>query len=161
MQQEFTGIKTFLKVKGWIRRASSYSFLMLIRLCLWLYSSLRLFHWAALADWFWAPYLGSEWWQVSVHCQEEREPLLPFSPLLSGFEEDDLSPPVSVYMLHYCGFKLWLWGYITKNSGKYLHGSVGKKEGIENKICSKCVSFLMCCTVLPSFSCNSYRPQFN
>lgn len=52
MQQEFTGIKTFLKVKGWIRRASGYSFLMLIRLCLRLYSSLRLFHWAALADWF-------------------------------------------------------------------------------------------------------------
>lgn len=124
MQQEFTGIKAFLKEKEWIRAASSHSFLILIRLRPRLYGSLRLLRSAALADWFWAPYLGSEWWQVSVRCQEEREPLLLFSPLLSRFEEDDLSPPVSVYVLHYCGFKLRLWGYITE----YLHGPVSKKK---------------------------------
>lgn len=44
-------IKTFHKVKGWIRPAFRYHFPILMRLCPRLYSSLWLFHWAALADW--------------------------------------------------------------------------------------------------------------
>lgn len=106
-------IKMFHKVKGWIRLAFSYHFHILMRLCPRLYSSFWLFHWAALADWLCTLYLNSERWQVTVHCQKERTPLLLLSPLLSRFEAGDLSPPVSVYMLHYCRFKLWLWGSQT------------------------------------------------
>lgn len=82
--------------------------------CNWLRSFLR----AALADWFWAPYLDSQRWIVSVCCQEESTALQPFSPLLSGFEESDLSSRDSLYMLRYCELKLWLQGYKAKNARK-------------------------------------------
>lgn len=129
-------------MNGWIRPAFSHIIFILMRPCPRLYSSLLLFHWVALVDCFCALYLNSAWWQVTVHCQEERTPLLRFSPLLSGFEVDDLSPPVSVYRRHYCRFKLWLWGYRARNSDKYLLCFVSQRRHNKSALFQAWIIFL-------------------
>lgn len=102
--------KRFSRWGLWIRLPFSCIFLILMRRCphptqsLQLVAIIRLSCISRLG-------LSSQQWIVSVHCQKESTTLLPFSPLLSGFEENNFSSRDPLYMLHYCGFKLWLQGY--------------------------------------------------
>lgn len=61
-------------------------------------------------------------WQVTVGCQEEMTPVLLLSPPLSGFEVNDLSPPVSIYRPHYCRFRRGTHtsSHLTDQPGNFL-----------------------------------------